>query len=187
MVTGLTPQRPRELKGSAEMTPSAPTQPSQHPLLAAAARARAESLSARRTSPTTWACKGYILTETGPRPQDIRCDCPAGSHGRVCKHSVLPIWARKYGVNFVQARPVQVPDSTPEDIALSESIKREIVAELITPPANVLPFRPPTPPAPIAHCADCQRRYLYSDVDLAHRLYCEACRAAHTTPLRAAR
>ena len=38
---------------------------------------------------------------TGPRAADVRCDCPAGHRGLVCKHAVPVIYCRKYNLHPV--------------------------------------------------------------------------------------
>jgi hypothetical protein len=73
-------------------------------MLRALDRAKVERLVAFQVSPTAWACKSYTLTVTGPRPQDVACNCIAGVRALVCKHAVCVIFCRKYGLHPI--RPV---------------------------------------------------------------------------------
>jgi hypothetical protein len=45
-----------------------------------------------------WTDKPYCIRVTGPQPEDVTCDCPAGIHGRTCKHLAVAIFAREYHV-----------------------------------------------------------------------------------------
>lgn len=108
-------------------------------LAAAASRAMAEGLSARLQADGTWACKTYRIVPFGTSAVDVRCDCPAGFAGLVCKHVAPVIFGRKYGLVAVSARtpaPKVVAPSTAEDVAASEAVKAEIIAEMITAAAD---------------------------------------------------
>jgi len=125
------------------MTPTAPAAPAQPAtpirarLAAAASRAMAEGLSARMNADGTWSMKSYLVTPTGPKPQQVKCNCPAGWTGQICKHIVGPIWGRKYGVVAVTAKPKVAPAPSPiTRPAASEEVRRSpeyiaAMAELI--------------------------------------------------------
>lgn len=124
------------------MAPStAPAQPAtiRARLAAAASRAQAEGISARMNADGTWACKTYTIRPFGMAAVDVRCDCAAGYAGLVCKHVAPVIFARKYGLVAVTCKapaPVEVAPSTPEDVAASEAVKAEIIAEMVSAAAN---------------------------------------------------
>jgi hypothetical protein len=79
------------------------------PLTRAFSRAVAEKIVVTHTSDARvlavasvtggiWSAKPYHITVTGPQPEDVTCDCPAGSHGRTCKHLAVAIFAREHHV-----------------------------------------------------------------------------------------
>jgi hypothetical protein len=70
--------------------------------LAAAARARADCLEARRLDSGAWSVKSYLVTPTGPRPEQVTCSCPASS---ICKHMCPVIFGRRHGLAFVRCLP----------------------------------------------------------------------------------
>lgn len=119
--------------------PQTPAQPTAYRarLAAAASRAMAEGITARKNADGTWSCKQYLIVPTGPKPQQVRCNCPAGWTGLICKHVVGPIWGRKYGVLAVTAKPKAVPAPSPiTRPAASEEVRRSpeylaAMAELI--------------------------------------------------------
>lgn len=124
------------------MSPTAPAQPAtpiRARLAAAASRAMAEGISARMNADGTWAVKTYTVRPFGMAAVDVRCDCPAGFAGLVCKHVAPVIFGRKYGLVAVSAKapaPKAVAPSTAEDVAATEAVKAEIIAEMITAAAN---------------------------------------------------
>jgi hypothetical protein len=73
--------------------------------LAAAARARAEGLEARRLDSGAWSVKSYRVTPTGLRPEQVSCTCDAGRHGTICKHVCPVIFGRRHGLAFVRCLP----------------------------------------------------------------------------------
>jgi hypothetical protein len=73
--------------------------------LAAAARARAEGLEARRLDSGAWSVKSYLVTPTGPRPIEVRCSCDAGRTAHICKHVCPVIYGRRHGLAFVRCLP----------------------------------------------------------------------------------
>jgi hypothetical protein len=80
--------------------PACPAIPSpQDDLFAAFQRAVAERLHAEPTDdPGVWECSGYTIAETGPRPLDVLCCCPDSRYrGRLCKHAVAVVAARRRG------------------------------------------------------------------------------------------
>ena len=98
-------------------SPTVPTPSAQaRHLLSALARATAERLVAYRSlhTPGLWECKQYHIVETGPRPQDVACDCAdATFRERVCKHAVCVVFARKHGIRPVRSIPVANPKPAP--------------------------------------------------------------------------
>ncbi len=93
-------------------TPIPLSTPTTDPALAykrAYARAVAERTRAWRTSePRLWTVRTqtsrddgsahrYAVRETGVLSTDLLCACPAGSHGRTCKHTVTVAEARHRG------------------------------------------------------------------------------------------
>lgn len=94
-------------------TPISLSTPTHDPVLAsrrARARAIAEHTRAWRTSdPTVWTVRTqigpddrtfphhYVVQQTGVLSTDLTCDCPAGTHGRICKHVVAVAEARHLG------------------------------------------------------------------------------------------
>lgn len=103
----------------ANVAASPPIDPEE--LTAALARAAAERLVAYPTAdPTLWTCKSYHITITGRRLTDVECDCAdAIFRGRICKHAVCVIFARKHGIRPVRpatytclgCSSTQVPDA----------------------------------------------------------------------------
>lgn len=113
-------------------------------LSAAAQRAMAEGLSARMNQDGTWACKSYTIVPFGTSAVDVRCDCPAGFAGLICKHTIPVIFGRKYGLVAVTAKApvlVDVAPSTPEDVAYSEQLKAEVVHQFATGSPTLLATR----------------------------------------------
>lgn len=66
----------------------------------ALARAGKERLIASPHDDTTWFCKQYPITITGPNPEDVSCSC-AGGIATVCKHAACVIFCRRHGVRPV--------------------------------------------------------------------------------------
>ena len=84
------------------MATAAVSRPLAATYLAAAARARAEGLEARRLDSGAWAVKSYTVSPTGPRPTEVACSCDAGRHGTICKHLPPVIYGRRHGLSFVR-------------------------------------------------------------------------------------
>jgi hypothetical protein len=55
-----------------------------------------------------WTDKPYCIRVIGPQPEDVTCDCPAGSYGRACKHLAVASFAREYHV--YARRPASNPE-----------------------------------------------------------------------------
>jgi len=117
------------------MTTAVQTTPTQSPTAAAFARAFdravAEKLVAFPNADGTWTCKSYTVTITdAARLTAMTCDCQGGGHV-ACKHRAVVAFARKHGVRPI--RPVAagvVAPSTAAEVALSERIRSEIIAEM---------------------------------------------------------
>ncbi len=89
------------------MIPSPTASPKAQALVRGFNRAVAEKLVIFRVNPTLmgvatvangWAVKPYELRITGPRPQDVTCNCAAGRKGTECKHRSLSIYCRRHNV-----------------------------------------------------------------------------------------
>ena len=46
----------------------------------------------------TWTLKPYSIAITGPRAQDVTCDCTAAKRGLECKHRSLAVYCRRHSV-----------------------------------------------------------------------------------------
>lgn len=89
-----------------------PTRDPAAALLAALARAKAEKLVAYPNPDGTWSCRDHTIRVTGPRAQDVACDCADATYRhRVCKHAVCVVFARKHHVRPV--RPVTPVPAAP--------------------------------------------------------------------------
>jgi hypothetical protein len=94
-------------------------------LLASLARAKAERLVAYPSGDGTWSCRDYQIVETGPRPQDVRCDCAdAVFRERLCKHSAVVVFARKYGLRPIRPQLQPEPAYEPAEKALTRSCRK---------------------------------------------------------------
>ena len=109
-------------------------QTTQSPTAAAFARAFdravAEKLVAFPNADGTWTCKSYTVTITdAARLTAMTCDCQGGGHV-ACKHRAVVAFARKHGVRPIRPVVGEVAPSTAAEVALSERIRSEIIAEM---------------------------------------------------------
>jgi hypothetical protein len=90
---------------------SKPLSPECAALARAFDRAKAERLVCFPAAQGVWECKSYTLVETGPRPQDVACNCLAGERGLTCKHSACVTFCRKYHVRPIKPAVVSLDPS----------------------------------------------------------------------------
>ena len=81
-------------------------------------RAKAEKIVVYRVNPLLlgvasvadgWKFRPYSITITGNGIKDVRCNCAAGLNGRLCKHAVAAMFARKHGVYACKPIPTSDP------------------------------------------------------------------------------
>jgi len=81
-------------------------------------RAKAEKIVVFRVNPLMlgvasvsggWKLRPYEITITGAGIKDVRCNCAAGLNGRLCKHAVCAMFARKHGVYACKPIPSADP------------------------------------------------------------------------------
>ena len=118
------------------------TPTTQSPVSAAFARAFARAVANRTVvykidavtfmAPSASGGADHIIRSTGSHWTAITCDCHAGQSGKVCHAMAAATFARKYGVYAIKPVAVgEVAPSTIAEVALSERIRREIVAEMV--------------------------------------------------------
>jgi hypothetical protein len=76
-------------------------------------RAKAERLIPYHNADGSWTVKTYTVRVTGPGWSDLACDCPAGAHGRICKHMSVVAKAVACGVWPVRPRLCAICGSQP--------------------------------------------------------------------------
>ena len=116
-------------------------QTTQTPAAAAFARAFARAVANKTivykidagtfVAPSASGGADHTVRVTGSHWAAITCDCKAGQSGKVCHAMAAATFARKYRVYAV--KPVAagvVAPSTAAEVALSERIRSEIIAEM---------------------------------------------------------
>ena len=78
-------------------------------------RAADEKLVIFRVNPTLlgvasvahgWSLKPYSIAITGPRPQDVACECIAAKRGLECKHRSLAVYCRRHNVYALKPQAI---------------------------------------------------------------------------------
>ena len=90
-------------------------------------RAVEEGLSAYPQPDGRWICKHYHLMLTGPRPEDVACDCAdAIFRERICKHAACVVFYRVYGLvpcpPLAATQVPSLPDCADDFLARLEDI-----------------------------------------------------------------
>lgn len=74
----------------------------------------------------------YTQVVTSVSRLDVTCDCPAGSHGRVCYHQSLAVSAAIRHIRAVEREREQqaapVAERTPEQVAATAAMMRRFAA-----------------------------------------------------------
>ena len=121
------------------MATAVQTTTTQTPAAAAFARAFARAVAnktivykidaATFVAPSASGGADHTVRVIGSHWTALTCDCKAGQSGKVCHAMAAATFARKYRVYAIKPLP-QIAPSTPEDVALSERIRSEIIAEM---------------------------------------------------------